>query len=267
MFYDKKTGRSYTSTNFSQEYIPKAHRNPRSVIHAEMYEASRKKSAAERKKESEKEAKQSKKKWIESGCGHQNLKELFRFGVGEKDPDSHLSSVPVSDEKKSNMEGSVLDEKKSHMEDPGLSESATEDSSKSGSDSGSVDVESAEYRLNQIVSLYPSSPMEQTTLLGQKSPMSSCSSEHSVKVTKVVPGTSKTIVERVTLSVTCNLETPNVKTKKESSEHKEEAVDKEVDDDPLGLGPSPEFVCVCLVGTRKMTATNMYMDHGWCSRL
>ena len=51
MFYDEKTGRSFTSTNFSQEYIPKAHRNPRSVVHTEMYAESRKKSAAKRKKE------------------------------------------------------------------------------------------------------------------------------------------------------------------------------------------------------------------------
>ena len=41
MFYEKKTGRSYTSTNFSQEYIPLAHCNSKTPVHVRMYKESR----------------------------------------------------------------------------------------------------------------------------------------------------------------------------------------------------------------------------------
>ena len=54
MFYDEKTGKSYTSTNFSQEYIPLAHRNPKTPVHAKMYKESRAKIDSKRKKESDK---------------------------------------------------------------------------------------------------------------------------------------------------------------------------------------------------------------------
>ena len=74
MFYDKKTGKSYTSTNFSQEYIPLAHCNPKTPVHAKMYEQSREKIAKKRKKESEKAKKEAKKQWVENDCRHKNLR-------------------------------------------------------------------------------------------------------------------------------------------------------------------------------------------------
>ena len=36
MFYDEKTGKSYTTNTFEEEYIPQAHWNPKTPIHAKM---------------------------------------------------------------------------------------------------------------------------------------------------------------------------------------------------------------------------------------
>ena len=73
MFYDSKTGKAYTDNTFQTEYIPKAHRNPKTPVHAKMYQQDRERAAAKRKKESDKEKKQSKKQWIENGCGHASM--------------------------------------------------------------------------------------------------------------------------------------------------------------------------------------------------
>ena len=53
MFYDEKTGKSYTSSDFKEEYIPQAHRNPKTPVHAKMYEESRERTAVKRKKQNE----------------------------------------------------------------------------------------------------------------------------------------------------------------------------------------------------------------------
>ena len=135
MFYDKKTGKSYTSSSFSQEYIPKAHSNTRSSVHAAMYEESRKKIAVKRKKESDKETreKKKKKKWVEAGCGHRNLKDMFNC------THSHLNlsdrSVPVTTEKRNLKESS------------GSGNDSEDMSENSDSENGSIEELSPEYRL------------------------------------------------------------------------------------------------------------------------
>ena len=107
MFYDKKTGRSYTTSNVSQEYIPKSHQNPKTPVHAQAFKEDRKRSAMKRKKQSEQEARESKKQWVRNGSGHDNLFNFFSSAPSgkvsaTKDPtpsDDFVPPVPVSSEK------------------------------------------------------------------------------------------------------------------------------------------------------------------------
>ena len=145
-----------------------------------MYEESRKNLATKRKKESDKETREKKKKWVESGCGHGNLKDMFKC------THSHLNlsdrSVPVTTEKKNLKEGSE-------------SVNASED------ELDSSDELSPEYRLkqipeynfNQIALADPMSPVKESISQKHHSPMSmSSSSSSTVQVTKVVSAKSVT---------------------------------------------------------------------------
>ena len=73
IFYDNKTGKAYTDNTFQTEYIPKTHRNPKTPVHAKMFEQDRERAAAKRKKDSDKQKKEAMKKYVEGGCGHANI--------------------------------------------------------------------------------------------------------------------------------------------------------------------------------------------------
>ena len=70
MFYDEKSGKSYTTNTFKEEYAPKAHCDPKTPIHTKMSAESCERVAMKRKKDSAKVRKEQKKKWVQEGCGH-----------------------------------------------------------------------------------------------------------------------------------------------------------------------------------------------------
>ena len=91
MFYNEADGKAYTTDNFTEEYIPMSHRNPKTPVHARCYEEDRERAALKRKKDSEKKEKESKKKWVEKGCGHSSM---FNFVSHHYQPPN-----PVTNEK------------------------------------------------------------------------------------------------------------------------------------------------------------------------
>ena len=78
MFYDEKTGKSYTDASFTHEYIPRAHRAPKTPVHARAYEQDCERSAAKRMKQQDKKDKDRKKQWVKEGCGDQKI-DMFGF--------------------------------------------------------------------------------------------------------------------------------------------------------------------------------------------
>ena len=118
MFYDEKTGKSYTDSSFQHEYIPKSHHHPKTPVHARAFEQDRKRSAGKRKKQHDKENKEKKKHWKENGCGHKNIKMFGFFRDSPETPkdkeDSSCSKkpatfTPVSSEKPESLNSPVSD--------------------------------------------------------------------------------------------------------------------------------------------------------------
>ena len=221
MFYDKKTGKSYTSTTFSQEYIPQAHQNPKTPIHAKMYAESRERTALkrkkERKKESEKAAEEAKKQYIKEGSGHKKIVELFKFSRSDHSPDTPTESTKpkaVSAEKED-----ASDESNENL---------------SMSDSCLKSNDQATYTLSQVVSRNP------------KSPMYTSDSSDSVKVTKVVSGDtgSDLKVKSSTSQESFGTGSDDKEDEEDGGINVQDIPAPPEDDNPLGLAPSPEFVCV-----------------------
>ena len=71
MFREKK--KSSFDLRRDPDYIPQAHRNPKTPVHAKVYEANRARATEKRRKEDEKAENERKKQFVANGSGHRNL--------------------------------------------------------------------------------------------------------------------------------------------------------------------------------------------------